>query len=131
MLPSITAGRWIFSAAAELAAQVARLISRRGLPANTLLNMNVPYLKKEEIKGIRVSRQGMRIYRDELVKREDPRGRPYYWIGGEAPTGVLENGTDFGDLAEGYVSLTPIQLDLTAYSFLETLKTWPWQDEAR
>jgi 5'-nucleotidase len=129
--PEYYSGPLDFSAAAELAAQVARLISRRGLPANTLLNMNVPYLKKEEIKGIRVSRQGMRIYRDELVKREDPRGRPYYWIGGEAPTGVLESGTDFGDLAEGYVSLTPIQLDLTAYSFLETLKTWPWQDEAR
>jgi 5'-nucleotidase len=120
-----------FSPAAELAAQVAVLIARNGLPKNTLLNMNVPCLKREEIKGIRISRQGMRIYRDELVKRADPRGRPYYWIGGEAPTGVLESGTDFGDLAEGYVSITPIQLDLTAYSFIGPLQAWPWQDETR
>ncbi|MBI3763891.1 MAG: hypothetical protein HY260_18770 [Chloroflexi bacterium] len=66
----------------------------------------------------------MRDYRDELVRRLDPRGVPYYWIGGEAPTGVLEEGTDFGALGESYVSVTPLQLDLTAMELGEELKKW-------
>jgi 5'-nucleotidase len=61
-----------------------------------------------------------------LVRRLDPRGKPYYWIGGEAPTGVAENGTDFGDLAAGFVSITPIQLDLTAYQVLDSVAKWRW-----
>jgi 5'-nucleotidase len=61
-----------------------------------------------------------------LVKREDPRGKPYYWIGGEPPTGVAESGTDFGDLSAGYVSITPIQLDLTAYQVLKEVADWNW-----
>ena len=99
------------------------------LPKNILLNVNVPYLPIAELKGYRISRQGLRIYRDELVRREDPRGRPYYWIGGEAPTGVDEEGTDFGDLKAGYVSVTPIQLDLTAHSLIETIARWNWQGD--
>jgi 5'-nucleotidase len=65
------------------------------------------------MKGFRLTRQGLRIYRDELVRRLDPRGKPYYWIGGEAPIGVEEPGTDYGALLAGFVSVTPIQLDLT------------------
>jgi len=72
------------------------------------------------------TRQGLRVYRDTLVVRQDPRGKPYYWIGGEAPTGVREDGTDFGALAKGYVSITPLQLDLTAYASLDELRLWKW-----
>lgn len=72
-------------------------------------------------------RQGLRVYRDLLDARQDPRGRPYYWIGGEAPTGVPEDGTDFGALAEGYVSITPLHLDLTAHQSMETLRGWSWE----
>jgi len=72
---------------------------------------------------------GMRIYRDALVRREDPRGKPYYWIGGEPPTGVAESGTDFGDLSRGYVSITPIQLDLTDHFVLEQVKDWKWTQD--
>jgi 5'-nucleotidase len=71
-----------------------------------------------------ITRQGLRVYRDELDKRSDPRGKPYYWIGGEEPTGVDEPGTDFGALQAGYVSITPLQLDLTAREAMETLKSW-------
>jgi len=67
---------------------------------------------------------GLRIYRDALVRREDPRGRPYYWIGGDAPTGVPDEGTDIGALANGYVSITPLGLDLTAYNLQTNLKGW-------
>ena len=91
--------------------------------------MNVPYLPLTGLKGYRISRQGLRIYRDELIKREDPRGRPYYWIGGEAPTGVPDAGTDFGDLQAGFVSITPIQLDLTAHDLLQRLRDVDWSTD--
>ncbi len=96
------------------------------LRRDMLLNVNIPYLLDDQIKGIRVTRQGLRVYRDILVSREDPRGRPYYWIGGEAPTGVAEQGTDIGALAEGYVSVTPLKLDLTDYKAQEILSTVDW-----
>lgn len=88
--------------------------------------MNVPYLLEEEISGIRITRQGMRVYRDRLDQRIDPRGQPYFWIGGESPSGIVEDGTDFGALAEGCVSITPLQLDLTAYPAQHLLKNWKW-----
>lgn len=62
------------------------------------------------------------MYRDQLDQRKDPRGKSYFWIGGEAPTGVVEEGTDYGAIKAGYISVTPLQLDLTAYSALEVLK---------
>jgi 5'/3'-nucleotidase len=107
---------------AQVAAQVAKKVLSEGLPEGVLLNINVPYLK--EFKGYLITRQGLRVYRDELDERIDPRGRPYYWIGGEAPTGVDEPGTDFGALQAGYVSVTPLQLDLTAREAMDTLKAW-------
>jgi len=124
--PENFSGPLDYSTAAKAAARIAQTLSQHELLANVLLNVNIPYLKEAELKGIRISRQGLRIYRDVLVRREDPRGRPYYWIGGESPTGVAESGTDFGDLAEGYVSITPIQLDLTAYALIDPLKAWNW-----
>ena len=78
----------------------------------------------EEIKGIQITRQGLRVYRDELIKREDPRGKPYYWIGGDWPTTVPKDGTDSGALKAGYVSVTPLQLDLTDDELMEKLKEW-------
>ena len=110
------------------AAQVARMlveqVIRRGLPRGVLLNLNVPALPLHEMRGVYITRLGLRIYRDALVRREDPRQRPYYWIGGESPTGVLEEGTDFWALGSGYVSVTPLQLDLTAASQLASLASW-------
>jgi 5'-nucleotidase len=86
-----------------------------------LLNVNVPARPQQELRGMTLTRQGLRVYRDALVRREDPRGRPYYWIGGEAPTGILEQGTDLWALSEGWVSITPLHLDLTAYPALPSL----------
>ena len=110
-----------FSAAALAADKIVWELSKQAdLPKNMILNINVPYLPIEEIKGYKITRQGVRIYRDELVKRLDPRGQPYYWIGGEIPSAVNAPGTDFAALSEGYVSITPIQLDLTS----QKMKTW-------
>lgn len=113
-----------YDPAAEWAARIVAQVGRHGLPPNTLLNVNVPGLPGAEIRGVRVTRQGIRVYRDELIERQDPRGRPYYWIGGEVPTGRSEAGTDIGALNEGYVSVTPLRLDLTDHEFLQRLREW-------
>ena len=115
-----------FGLAAKIAAGIVQTVVRYGLPPKTLLNVNIP--PDPEIKGVRITRQGWRVYRDELVERLDPRGRPYYWIGGERPTGIAEDeGTDFWALAQGYVSVTPLQLDLTAHGAITVLEQWDFQ----
>lgn len=119
-------GELDYGPAARIAARVASQVIANLLPAGVLLNVNVPCLPEEQIKGIQITRQGLRVYHDALDARKDPRGRPYYWIGGEFPTGVEEDGTDVGALGEGYVSITPLQLDLTAYQAMDRLKAWQW-----
>ena len=116
-----------FEVAAEVAARVLRTVLARDLEPTMLLNVNVPARPLAEIAGIRTTRQGLRVYRDVLDERHDPRGRPYYWIGGEEPTGVPDDGTDFGAIAQGFVSVTPLQLDLTAYRTAQKLNTWQWE----
>lgn len=110
-----------YAMAARAATQVAAKLLETGFPPKTVININVPYLEEDEIKGILITRQGQRVYRDQLDQRTDPRGKSYFWIGGEAPTGVVEEGTDYGAIKAGYISVTPLQLDLTAYSALEVL----------
>ncbi|MBC8446924.1 MAG: 5'/3'-nucleotidase SurE [Chloroflexi bacterium] len=110
--------------AAQVAARLAAQVLQRGLPPNTLLNLNVPNLPPGEIKGVCITRLGRRVYRDVLIVRDDPRGQPYYWIGGDPPDGVPEDGTDVGALAQGYVSVTPLTMDMTAYSLLGELQEW-------
>ena len=107
--------------AAQFAAFLAPIVFQHGLPREILLNVNVP---AGEIKGVQLTRLGQRVYNDKLVARIDPRGRPYYWIGGDFPTGIPDDGTDVGALHHGYISVTPIQMDMTAYQFLEVLQTW-------
>lgn len=118
-----------YAPAARMAKRIAQVILRYGLPKGLLLNVNVPYLPEEKLRGFRITRQGLRVYRDSLERRFDPRGQPYYWIGGEAPTGVPESGTDIGALAEGIVSITPLHLDLTAYEAMHQISAWNF-DEA-
>ena len=89
-----------------------------------LLNVNVPNLPREGVRGVQVTRLGRRVYRDALVERRDPRGRTYYWIGGEPPVGLPEEGTDIGALEAGYISITPILMDLTDYGRIPTLRAW-------
>jgi 5'-nucleotidase len=114
-----------FETAARFAGILARQVIERSDGASLLLNVNVPNLTEDQIQGTQITRLGHRLYRDALVERKDPRGRAYYWIGGEPPTGLPESGTDVGALAAGYVSVTPIRLDLTEHSRLEALRDWP------
>ena len=113
-----------YSTAAVVARRIVEKVIADGLPKGVVLNVNVPYRKELDLAGYMITRQGLRVYRDALDKRVDPRGRPYYWIGGEAPTGVNEDGTDVGALMAGYVSITPLQLDLTNYKAMDVLRKW-------
>ena len=70
---------------------------------------------------------GKRVYQDELIERLDPRGIPYYWIGGPPPSGVAEPGTDFHAVVNKRIAITPIQLDLTAKRLLDRLNRWSWE----
>jgi len=116
-----------YGPAGQIAEIVAKKVLEEGLPEGVVLSVNVPYLSVEAMKGILVTRQGLRVYRDALDRRVDPRGHPYYWIGGEPPGGVDEEGTDVGALLAGYVSVTPLQLDMTNYRAMEVLKSWEWK----
>ena len=115
-----------YTVASRVARRVVEMVVKEKLPEGVLLNVNVPYLKEDDIKGFMITRQGLRLYRDALDARMDPRGKPYYWIGGEFPLAVDEEGTDYGALKAGYVSITPLQLDLTARLAMSTLQEWKW-----
>jgi 5'-nucleotidase len=107
-----------YSPAALYARRVVELMISNQFRPEVVLNLNVPALPVEEIQGLQVTSQGLRVYHDELLTREDPRGVPYYWIGGDPPSGVPDQGTDFGALNARYASLTPLNLDLTAVDAL-------------
>ncbi len=107
-----------YRAAAAIAVKVARKVLQKGLPPLTILNLNVP--SRNEIKGLRLTRQGIRIYRDALSRDGN-----IYQIVGEVPTGVYDaEGTDLWAVHNGYASLTPIHLDLTAHHFVADLAAW-------
>jgi len=116
-----------YGPAAEYARRIVATAIAGGLTKDLLLNVNVPCLPGPAIQGIRVTRQGLRVYRDKLDERRDPRGQPYYWIGGDYPTGVPDDGTDFAALRDGYVTITPLQLDLTCYGVAERIRGWNWE----
>jgi 5'-nucleotidase len=108
---------------------VAQLITPRalvhGLPHHTILNVNVPAVSWDEMRGIQITKQGRRDYRDILDTRIDPFGKPYYWIAGVEPGGdVDEQGTDIWAVYHNYVSVTPIHLDLTRHEFMAPLRDW-------
>lgn len=118
-----------FRAAAEFTAFLVSSIQEAGgIPPETLLNVNVPPLLKSELKGWRLTRMGKRHYSETIVERVDPRGGKYYWIGGDDLGFDKEDGTDCVAVHDGYVSVTPLQVDLTNYRVLEnnTLPNFVW-----
>lgn len=118
-------GKWLgLDKAVELAARTAQAIWERGLPEDTLLNINLPCLPASEMKGIRITRAGIRRYRDFVEERKDPWGRSYYWLTGEAVD--LEEGPDSDTRAvkDGWISITPIRFQLTHEEFRKELAGW-------
>ena len=111
---------------ADFAAKLAQWLTVHPLPPNTILNVNAPNLPQPEIKGVAVTTQGRRQYVDRIEKRHDPLGRPYFWLGGslaEEAAGA-EDGSDVRAVADGFLSITPIHLDMTAYALMPDLREW-------
>ena len=98
------------------------LISGIGTPDNTFLNINIPNLPTRRVKGFMVTRLGKRIYNDAVVERLDPRGGKYYWIGGNGENYEHIRGTDFYAVEKGYVSITPLDLDMTGMRSMRKYK---------
>jgi 5'-nucleotidase len=117
---------FLWDSAAEWAKRIVLKISKEGIPEGCCLNVNIPNLPFKEIKGVMVTRQGKKAYSEKVEERKDPWGRVYYWIGGEEPNWKAEPGTDYWAVKNGYISITPIHLDLTDYKALETLKKYEW-----
>ncbi|MBV7332047.1 5'/3'-nucleotidase SurE [Chloroflexi bacterium TSY] len=114
----------IWETTTELTIQVAKGVLQRGLPAETLLNLNVPGLPLPDLKGLRITRLGRRSYMQDPVERTDPYGRTYYWTSGGPPIDQPDEMTDVGAVAQGYASLTPIALDATNRKMLDPLENW-------
>jgi len=112
----------------ETAARAASILMRRlvaePLPADTILNVNVPDIPWDDIKGFQTTRLGHRHRSENVIPIDDPRGRPFFWIG--PPGGESDNGpgTDFNAVRSGYVSVTPIHVDLTRYQALDQVSHW-------
>ncbi|OGQ57514.1 MAG: 5'/3'-nucleotidase SurE [Deltaproteobacteria bacterium RIFCSPLOWO2_02_FULL_53_8] len=111
-----------FRAAAAFAVRLSRRILNKGLPKDTLLNINVPAVAK--IKGHRITRQGKRSFSGDIVEKLDPRNRKYYWIGGDMLRWEGGEDSDFHVISKGYISITPLHLDLTNYASMKELKDW-------
>ena len=113
-----------FETAAQVAVILLKQILAYPLPENTILNVNVPDLPFSELKGFQACRLGQRHKSEPIIQREDQRGRRIYWVGAAGEEQDAGEGTDFHAINNGYVSVTPLQLDLTWYERIENLKTW-------
>jgi 5'-nucleotidase len=113
-----------FATAGRIAAELVERLQRHPIAADSILNVNVPDIPYDELQGIQATRLGHRHKAEPVVKSEDPRGRPIYWVG---PAGAEQDagpGTDFFAVRNGYVSVTPLQVDLTRHQALSELKAW-------
>lgn len=116
----------IHARTAAVACELGELALTKAAPEGTLLNVNVPALAPQSWRGIHVTRMGSRHYptAGDMVERRDPNGQPYYWLGGTGPIDRSDDGTDLWAVKHGYVSVTPITLDMTDYAFLSELAAW-------
>lgn len=113
-----------YSFAAKFARKLLLCLQSNSLPPRTFLNVNVPNIREDEIAGVAITRQGSTTYRQRLDRRVDPRGHPYYWIGGTIPEGDLEEGTDFLAIARKQISITPVHRDFTNREAVKELSSW-------
>ncbi|NDJ56598.1 5'/3'-nucleotidase SurE [Enterobacteriaceae bacterium 4M9] len=113
-----------YETAAAVTCSVLRALSREPLRTGRILNINVPDLPLSEIKGWRVTRCGSRHPADQVIAQKDPRGNTIYWIGPPGEKYDVGPDTDFAAVEQGYVSITPLQVDLTAYSAQDVVSTW-------
>lgn len=113
-----------FSYAAKFARKLARIVLRHDLPQGTFLNVNVPPVPEDKIRGVAITRQGLAVYDEKFEKRLDPQKRVYYWLTGVKREIEDDPGVDDRAVLENMVSITPIHYDLTNYHYIEELRTW-------
>ncbi|MDA1192902.1 MAG: 5'/3'-nucleotidase SurE [Candidatus Poribacteria bacterium] len=115
---------WHFETATEYILRVAKTTLERGLPEGVLLNVNVPNVPLDEVKGVKVVRQDPAPYDTHVLRRDDKAGMPYYWIGGKRLDAPNRDRTDFGAATAGYVTVTPLHADMTDEPMMRTLEGW-------
>lgn len=113
-----------FEQAKPFIQKIALEVLKNGLPEGVVLNVNIPKLKQNEIKGIKVCRQAKAIWEERFDKRKNPQGREYYWLTGEFVNLDKGEDTDEWALGKGYISVVPVQFDLTAHHAMQILNNW-------
>jgi 5'-nucleotidase len=111
-----------FSSAARFTRQMIQLVIKEGIEPTTLVNINIPSLPEEKIKGVRITKLGVRNYDNLFEERRDPRGNTYYWMGGGVVEEDQDPESDVTAVQEGYISITPIHLDLTDYRLIKAYR---------
>lgn len=117
-------GPLVYDTAAALASEIAGQVMAQSSGQRILLNVNIPYGERDQIRGLTITHMGNRVYRSALDQRVDPRGRKYYWIDGGSLSGPIEPGTDFWALEQRYISITPLTLDLTDQLTMTKIEAW-------
>ncbi|MGH7540638.1 MAG: 5'/3'-nucleotidase SurE, partial [Gemmatimonadota bacterium] len=100
------------------------IVCRGDMPPDTLFNVNLPAVRPSDVKGVKVTALGRRQYSEAITRAKDPSGREYFWIGGGVPKWKGTPDSDFQAVADGWVSVTPLHLDLTNYRLLEEIRAW-------
>lgn len=123
---SLEAGSDITDKVFSFIKKLIKNVAQKGLPKSTLLNVNIPNMSTN-YSGIKITKLGHRSYVENFTKRVDPHGKEYYWLAGKVLENVNEEDSDIEAVKKGFISVTPIHLDLTMYSLIETLKNWDLQ----
>ncbi len=113
-----------YETAAGFVVKLAAFVHRRGLPPGIFLNVNVPDLPAGQVAGVKISRQGMKLFSEYVERRTDPRNRAYYWQGCDALAETEDPEIDEAALCQHYISVTPLRCDATAHELVDELKTW-------
>ena len=113
-----------FSQSEEFVLKIAKQVLKNGLPSGVCLNVNIPKLPKEELKGFKICRQADGKWQEDIEERTSPLGKIYYWLFGSFVNFDKGNDTDIWDLENNYISVVPVQFDLTAHDSIQQLKTW-------
>lgn len=113
-----------FSTAADIGVSIVENVAERGIPKGTLINVNVPALPANEIKGVKICRNGRSKFTEKFEKRVDPRQIDYYWQGGEMTILEEDEDADIAWLDKGFTTVTPIRFDLTDHDFIDSMDEW-------
>ena len=113
---------------ARLEALIRRIVHVKNFPEETLLNINLPPIPGDQVRGVRVTHLGSRVFSEEVARMKDPWGREIYWIGGGRVTWSGDESSDFQAVQDGYISVTPLHVDLTNYELIEVVRSWALDD---